>query len=167
MSSAATAAVSDLFRHKVLISACLMGQKARFDGQQKLVRNAFLKALSKADKLSIICPELAGGLPVPRPAAEINTNGAVITTDGNDVSPAFTTGALSTLQQYRSSGAVLAILKEKSPSCGSQQRYSGNFDGVLINAMGITAALLQQHDVPLFNEHQLDAAQHYYHSLKR
>lgn len=116
-----------------------------------------------------VCPELAGGLPVPRPAAEI-THAAggkavwlqqahVRNDDGTDVTPAFMAGANEALQLAQRFHIRIAILKEGSPSCGSSLIYDGSFSGSRIAGQGVTSALLRDAGIQVFSEDQLDEAQ--------
>lgn len=140
---------------KLLISACLLGQPVRYDGQSKPIpEKLWLKELQAQGRLVIICPEVVGGLPTPRPAAE-RVKDKVITTTGSDVTDAFLKGAEHALQLCQQHNIQHALLKANSPSCGNKQIYDGSFQGQLIEGQGVTAALLTQHGVKVFSEHQL------------
>ncbi len=111
------------------------------------------------------CPEVAGGLPTPRPAAEIqgadgyqvlSGKAGVKTADGNDLSEAFVNGAETTLEHIRQHEIQLALLKSNSPSCGNEQIYNGRFNGTLVRGIGVTTALLRQYGVQVYNELQID-----------
>ena len=153
---------------KILISACLLGQRVRYDGDSKQLSHPLLQHWLDEDRLLPLCPEVSGGLPVPRPAAEIAApsaadvlahRGQVQTAAAGDVSRYFLNGAQQALALCRQHHIRLAILKDHSPSCGSTQVHDGHFDGTLIPGTGITTTLLQQHGIRVFNEHQLaDAA---------
>ena len=148
----------------LLISACLLGQPVRYDGQGKGLPAEQLAALHRHYRLISICPECQGGLPTPRPAAEIHGgdghtvlsgNARVITAAGDDQSHAFVSGAHQALACARQHGAGKALLKAYSPSCGNEQIYSGHFDGRLQPGSGVTACLLRQHGIQIFNEQQI------------
>lgn len=152
---------------KLLISACLLGQKVRYDGSDKDQRGALLNELIEQGRVLAICPEVAGGLSVPRLPAEIqNADGAavlagqarVLDSSGNDVTQAFLDGARQALQLAQQNNAKAAILKERSPSCGSQAIYDGTFSKQLRSGRGVTAALLEQHGLKVFNETQINEA---------
>jgi uncharacterized protein YbbK (DUF523 family) len=152
---------------KLLISACLLGQKVRYDGGDKDCRGALLDELIKQDRVIAFCPEVAGGLPVPRLPAEIqNSDGAAVLADrarvidsaGNDVTQAFLEGARLALQLARQHNVKAAILKERSPSCGGQAIYDGTFSKQIKPGRGVTAALLEQHGIKVFNETQINEA---------
>lgn len=153
---------------KILISGCLIGQKVRYDGQAKLQQHQKLQQWLDDDKVVSICPEVVGGLSVPRPPAEIqpgytgndvlNVSALVYTNTNIDVTEQFKCGAQKTLTLAKKHGIKVAILKARSPSCGSQQIYDGTFSGNTIDGMGVTAALLTKHGIQVFNEDQIDQA---------
>lgn len=145
------------FGFRVLTSGCLLGQAVRYDGQEKGVSDSRLVAWQQRGWLLGVCPEVEGGLPVPRPPAERRADGRVMTASGEEVSDAFYRGARIALALCQRYGLELALLKANSPSCGNQRIYSGRFDGTLVTGEGVTAALLRQHGIRVFNEFQLDA----------
>ena len=160
---------------KILISACLLGQPVRFDGQAKEIINPRLQHWEKQGRLLALCPEVIGGLPVPRPAAEITAcraedvlagRGLVLNEDKDDVSRYFLSGAKYALGLCRQNQVRLAILKENSPSCGSMQVYDGSFNAKLIPGAGITTALLRQNGITVFNEFEIDAAAEYLETIQ-
>ena len=151
----------------MLVSACLLGNPVRYDGKSKALENNGLRQLQQAGRLIAFCPEMAGGLPVPRAPAEIidGDGDAVIagqarvrTRDGVDVSRQFIDGAERALQLCRQHAIRVAVLTESSPSCGSSQIYDGSFTRRSVEASGVTSALLKRHGVQVFNQFQLDEA---------
>lgn len=149
---------------KILVSACLLGQRVRYDGggfdplQQLLDWQA-------QGRLVIVCPEVAGGLPTPRAPAEIpGGQGAQVlagqlpvhTDQGEDVTAPFVRGAEHALALVRQHNIHYALLKARSPSCGNVENYDGSFSGVRVSGEGVTAAALRQEGVLVFNEEQLD-----------
>ncbi|MDR6355247.1 uncharacterized protein YbbK (DUF523 family) [Pseudomonas psychrotolerans] len=115
-----------------------------------------------------LCPEVAGGLPTPRPPAEIpgGQGGAVLdgqlpvlTDSGADVTAAFVAGAEAALELVARHGIRLAVLKARSPSCGNSENYDGSFSGTRVAGEGVTAAALKRVGVTVFNETELAAAQ--------
>jgi len=150
------------------MSACLLGQKVRYDGGDCLQNHERLQAWIKAGNVITICPEMVGGLPTPRPPAEIQSaktgidvleGGAkIMSNTGHDVTEAFIAGARKTLALAQKHHVRVAILKAKSPSCGSSVIYDGTFSRALIPGMGVTAALLSQHGIKVFDEDHIDAA---------
>ena len=104
-----------------------------------------------------LCPECAGGLPVPRDPSEIQRDGSVRSVNGRNVSFEYMRGASECLRIFRQSGAVMAVLKARSPACGCGQIYDGSFSGTLVRGDGIFAALLKKHGIPVLTEEEVDA----------
>jgi len=153
--------------NKILLSACLLGDPVRYDGQSKTLQSTTLDKLLSQDRVISFCPEVAGGLPVPRATAEIHAgDGAAViaklasvkTQDGTDVSEYFLSGAQQALALCRQHGITVAVLTESSPSCGSSRIYDGSFTHSTTPGSGVTAALLAQNGVRVFSQHQLDEA---------
>jgi uncharacterized protein YbbK (DUF523 family) len=151
----------------ILVSACLLGQKVRYNGADSASSHSVLAAWCAEGRVVPFCPEVAGGLGVPRPAAEIRGDGGaavlagagrVVTAAGADVTAAFLRGAQLALETALARGARLAILKDGSPSCGSGYIYDGTFARRRVAGQGVTAALLEQHGIRVFSEQELDAA---------
>lgn len=142
---------------KVLVSACLLGERVRFDGAGKRSAHPVLARWQDQGRVVPVCPEVAGGLPVPRPAAEIRGR-LVVARDGADVTGAFARGAEEALRLAREHGIAVAVLKAKSPSCGSGEVYDGTFTKTLVPGDGRTTALLRAHGIAVFSEHEWDAA---------
>jgi uncharacterized protein YbbK (DUF523 family) len=140
---------------KIMVSACLLGEPVRYDGEAQRVTSSVLQEWQRQGLIVGYCPEIAGSLPTPRPAAECQVDGSVRTGSGDDVTAAFRRGAEATLALCQRHGVRCALLKERSPSCGSRQIYSGHFDGTLQAGEGMTAALLRQHGIQLFSELEL------------
>ncbi|MEH0018358.1 MAG: DUF523 domain-containing protein [Desulfobacter sp.] len=149
---------------KILISACLMGEAVRYDGQAQPINHPLICQWHSQGRLVPFCPECDAGLPVPRPPAEIlNGDGrdvlagcARVITRETDVTPAFVTGAEAALATVLASGIGFALLKEKSPSCGSAFIYDGSFTGKLVAGVGVTTALLRKNEVYVFSENNID-----------
>ena len=151
----------------ILVSACLMGQAVRYDGSDKRSHHRIVQRWMSEGRIVSVCPEVAGGMPIPRPAAEI-VGGAgwsvlagsakVMDAAAHDVSSAFVQGAQQALAIATKKGIRIAVLKEGSPSCGSSFIYDGTFSGNKLADMGVTAALLQQAGLHVFSEDQLEQA---------
>ncbi len=137
-------------RPEYVVSACLCGQPTRYDGQAKPASPA-LAALVNSGAAILVCPECMGGLPTPRPPAEIQGD-RVVNDAGIDVTEEYRCGAEQVLALCRKHGIRRAILKQNSPSCGSCFVYDGMFSMRLIPGQGITAALLSQHGIAVFDE---------------
>ncbi len=142
---------------KILISACLHGLPVRYDGKDNLLTDSLLQQWQQQDRLIVLCPEVSGGLPTPRPPAEIQTDGTIRTKSNIDVTDAFLQGANQAVMLCQQHKIKFAILKENSPSCGSHFIYNGQFDGTKIVGQGLTAAALTQIGVQVFSENQLSA----------
>lgn len=161
---------------KVLVSACLLGAKVRYHGGSAEVADPALRRLAGEGRLVPICPEVDGGLPTPRPPAEIRRAGAdqgggvrlrVVTAEGRDVSAPYHLGADSALAQVRREGIRLAILKDGSPSCGSTFVYDGTFTGTRTAGEGLTASRLRAAGVRVFDETQIAEAVAWLSELER
>ena len=151
-------------RCKIIISACLLGERVRYDAKINKLESELIDRWQALGFLLPVCPEVCGGLATPRPAAEIQADGLVKTEAGEDFSDAFTRGAQKTLQLALTHNIKLAILTEKSPSCGSSQIYNGRFERRLIDGQGITTQLLAAHGIKVFNQFQLTQLQTYLNS---
>ena len=135
-----------------LCSACLLGVNCRYDGKNAL--NKKVIALAKKETLIPVCPEQLGGLPTPRECCELKGKKAV-TKSGKDLTKPFSKGAAETLRIAQSLGVKQAILKQRSPSCGSGKIYDGTFSGKIIKGSGITAALLKKNGIKVVSEEEL------------
>ena len=133
----------------ILISACLLGICCRYDGQGKLHNN--IEQLKEKYHLIPICPEQLGGLTTPRKPCE-QSNGRVVTQDGDDYTNEFESGALEVLKLANLFDCKIAILKERSPSCGFGSVYDGSFSNRLISGDGITANLLKMNKIKIIGE---------------
>lgn len=138
---------------KILVSACFLGDLVRYDGKTKqLVHEAILQWQEEGRLLSI-CPEVSGGLEVPRAPAEIQQGTRrILTTTNIDVTKQFTHGAKLALSLCKRHKIKYALLKESSPSCGSTTIYNGNFENIKIKGRGVTAALLLENGILVFSE---------------
>ena len=134
---------------RLLVSACLLGVGCRYDGQSKA--HPLARALCEKHHVVPVCGEIFGGLPTPRPPAEIQGD-RVVTRDGRDVTEAYRRGAEAAAQLARLTGARAAVLKERSPSCGSGEIYDGTFTGALTAGDGVTAELLKSNGITVYGE---------------
>ncbi len=138
---------------KILISACLVGDKVRYDGKSQY--HPLIKELLQKYELVPFCPEVEGGLPTPRVPAEI-VKDRVLNEKGKDVTANFNSGAELALNICRYLNIKIAILKDGSPSCGSTEIHNGKFDGRMIKGKGITTTLLEQNGVKIYTEKQIE-----------
>jgi uncharacterized protein YbbK (DUF523 family) len=149
---------------KILISACLLGDRVRYDGDDNGVDSVILRRWQKEGRLVSVCPEVAGGLSIPRAPAEIQQGDGhqviqglaqIITVKGDDVTSAFLRGAKMALAMANEHRCRFAVLAARSPSCGNDGIYDGTFSHQLVAGMGVTASLLTQHHIEVFNQSQI------------
>lgn len=151
---------------RILVSACLLGAPVRYDGRGKPLLSAHLDRWRAEGRVVAFCPEVAAGLPTPRPPAEI-VGGAgadviagdarVLAADGADVSAAFIAGAEAALRLARAENCRFALLIDGSPSCGSDTLYDGTFSGRRVAGAGVTATVLRQAGIAVFAPVEIDA----------
>ena len=135
----------------LLISACLTGVNCKYDGGNNALPEDALRALSEKYRLVPVCPEMLGGLPAPRIPCE-RLDGRVVNREGEDVTAAFARGAEEALRLAREAGCRKALLKAKSPSCGSGEIYDGSFSHRVIPGDGVAAEALRTAGLALFDE---------------
>ena len=133
------------------ISACLLGAPVRYDGGSKPVPEVIELAGREGVEVLRVCPETASGLPVPRPPAE-QRGGRVLLADGRDVTEEFALGSRLCGDDVVRSGARLAVLKAKSPSCGVGLVYDGTYSGRLVAGQGVFAARLDEEGICVVTE---------------
>jgi uncharacterized protein YbbK (DUF523 family) len=136
-------------RPALLVSACLLGTQCNHEGGHS--RRPAVEALAATYRLVPICPEVCGGLSTPRPAAE-RVGDRVRTVDGDDVTDAYLRGAQVAVDLARAVGAERAVLKARSPSCGSAQIYDGTFSRTLRDGEGTTAEALRAEGIEVVSE---------------
>ena len=139
---------------RVLVSACLLGVNCRYNGVPKEDRE--VRELLNREDITLIpvCPEQLGGLPTPRTPSE-RKGESVVSSEGEDRTGAFTRGAEEALRIAELYGCEVAILKERSPSCGNKEIYDGGFTGTVVSGEGVTAELLRKNGVKVFGESEL------------
>ncbi|MCE8021528.1 DUF523 domain-containing protein [Halomonas sp. MCCC 1A11036] len=149
---------------KVLVSACLLGRRVRYDGAAKSLVSEILAQWQAEGRVVAVCPEVDAGLPTPRAPAEIVTgdghgvlagSARVVDRCGVDLTRVFLKGASLALQLCRKHDIKVAVLTEHSPSCGSMQIYDGSFSGEKRAGAGVTSALLRQHGVQVFGQQDI------------
>jgi len=128
----------------VLVSACLIGENCKYNGKNNF--SPYVAEYLKDKKVITVCPEMLGGLGVPRCPAEL-VNGRAVDNHGNDVDEAFRSGAAKALEKIQNEKIDLAILQPRSPSCGVRQIYDGTFTGRLIDGRGLFAELLAERGI--------------------
>ena len=142
-------------REPLLVSACLIGVNCKYSGGSNALPPELLAALEARYRLVPVCPERDGGLPTPRSPSE-RRGDLVVNRAGEDVTEAFRRGAQLALETARREGCRLALLKERSPSCGSGRIYDGSFSGTLIPGDGVAAALLKEKGLAVFGESEIE-----------
>ena len=140
----------------ILISHCFLGEPCRYDGASRLDRQ-IIELHRAGHNLIPVCPEILGGLDVPRSPAELQPDGRVVTQDGQDVTAAYRAGAERVLKIARENGCTLAILKARSPSCGSGEIYDGTFTHTLKGGWGVAARMLAEAGIEVMDEEHLQA----------
>ena len=136
-------------KEKLLISACLLGRNCKYSGGNNYLPG--VEALRDRYELVPVCPECMGGLPIPHDPAE-RVGDKVISRSGADVTAPFQRGAELTLRRAQQTGARLALLKERSPSCGHGAIYDGTFTGTVVPGSGVTAGLLAKNGGMVYAE---------------
>ena len=133
----------------ILVSACLLGIECRYKGDGCPCEG--IKALAERHTLIPVCPEQLGGLATPRPPAE-RQGDKVVNREGQDVTEAYALGAQRALRIARLNHVSVAVMKAKSPSCGSGRVYDGTFSGRLIPGDGVCAQALKQAGIAVYSE---------------
>jgi uncharacterized protein YbbK (DUF523 family) len=159
---------------QILISACLLGERVRYDGGSAKCEHPTLERWRAEGRLISTCPEVEGGGSIPRPPAEIiggdggdvlDGAASVLEINGRDTTQGYLCGAQKTLQVAEEKGIRIAILKAYSPSCGHRQIYDGSFTATLKPGQGVAAALLKRNGIHVFNEEEIQEAEAYLRTL--
>lgn len=135
----------------ILISACLLGVDCKYNGSNNKLDDEIINLLKEKYNLIPVCPEIMGGMPTPRNPIEIK-DGKVFDYDGEEFTKEFEKGSEEVLKLAKLYNSSIAILKENSPSCGSNYIYDGTFNHQKIKGMGFTALKLSKENIKLFNE---------------
>ncbi len=140
-------------KQAILVSACLLGVCCRYDGESK--PNADVIKLREKYILIPVCPEVDGGLPTPRTPSE-RVGDSVLMRDGKDVTHNYRAGAEMALERAKDFNCTAAVLKARSPSCGSNAIYDGSFSGRLTARDGVAAELLKKNGIAVYTEDEID-----------
>ena len=140
----------------ILVSHCFLGEPCRYDGASRLDRQT-IELHRAGHNLIPVCPEVLGGLEVPRSPAEIQSDGRVLTQDGQDVTAAYRSGAERAVAIARENGCTVAILEARSPSCGCGEVYDGTFTGSVTSGWGVAARMLREAGIEVMDEEHLQA----------
>lgn len=138
---------------KLLISSCLIGNNTKYNGKNNYIKE--IEQLKLKYELIPICPEVLGGLSIPRDPSEIN-NDKVISINNKDVTKEFNIGANKALNIALLNNIKYALLKDGSPSCGNTYIYDGSFKNNKIDGIGITTKLLKSHNIKIYNENNIN-----------
>jgi uncharacterized protein YbbK (DUF523 family) len=142
-------------RPPLIVSACLLGVNCNHIGGAST--SEAVVELRRDRRLIPVCPETAGGLPTPRPAAEIGPTGRVGTQAGDDVTDAYERGAAQAVRLALAAGATGAVLKARSPSCGCHEVYDGSFTRTRVAGEGVAARALREAGVPVWSDEDVAA----------
>ena len=137
---------------KILISACLVGDNVKYNGGNN--QNPLIEKLLEKYELVPFCPEVEGGLPIPRFPCE-RKGESVINSNNEDVTDDFVNGADLAYNICLFLKIKIAILKERSPSCGVHEIYDGSFSHKVISGMGVTSELLKRKGIVIYNEDEI------------
>ena len=129
---------------KIAVSACLLGENCKYNGRNNYSEK--VRDYTKGHEVIPVCPEVLGGLPIPREPAEI-VNGIVSLNDGTSVDKEFREGARRALKAVKEQNADIVILQSRSPSCGVNAIYDGSFSGKIISGQGVFADLLRRNGI--------------------
>lgn len=138
---------------KILVSACLLGENCKYNGKNNCSDSVF--DFVTGHEVIAVCPEIFGGLGVPRSPAEI-VGGQVINKDGKNVTQEYINGAETALNIALENGVDIAVLQSRSPSCGVKQIYDGSFSGTLVDGKGIFAELLEKHNIKIVDVEDIE-----------
>lgn len=145
---------------KILVSSCLYGDCVRYDAVLTECTDPRFLKWKEQGRFIKICPEVFGGLSVPRPDSQ-RVADRVMTRTGEDVTEAYETGAAETVRLVRENNVIFAIMKQRSPSCGSRIIYDGSFTGVKIPGEGVAVQRLREAGFQVFGEDELDQAERF------
>ena len=137
---------------KILISSCLLGLPARYNGERQ--EHPMIEALEEKYELIAVCPETLGGLEIPRPPAEI-IGRRVINKEGLDVTQEYEEGAQRALDIAKGLSIKIAVFKERSPSCGHGWIHDGTFTDGMVAADGVCTRLLIENGIEVLGESQI------------
>ncbi|KUL99504.1 purine nucleoside phosphorylase [Fusobacterium nucleatum subsp. nucleatum] len=151
---------------KVLISACLLGDNVKYSGGNNLTLELVILLEKYNVDIVKVCPECFAGLPIPRVPSEIKET-KVFSKDGRDITEKFLSGAEKTFKIAKENQIDFAILKERSPSCGSSYIYDGSFSGKVIQGQGLTVRKLNEENIVIFSEENLEEIEKYLQVLNK
>ena len=139
---------------KIIVSACLLGRNCKYSGGNN--RNEAVLSYVTGREVIPVCPEVAAGMPVPRPPVELR-EGRVISCEGKDLDAVYRAGVARTLEMLAGEEIECAILKAKSPTCGVHEIYDGTFSGKKIKGQGLLAKALRRAGVRVIDEEDVES----------
>lgn len=139
-------------KENLLVSSCLLGNNTKYNGKNNYITK--IEQIKQKYNIIVICPEVMGGLSIPRNPSEI-LGDKVISNEGVDVTLEFNRGANIAYELAKKHNVKKALLKNGSPSCGKDKIYDGTFTGTKINGSGITVRLLKQLDIEIYSEDEI------------
>ncbi len=151
---------------KILISACLYGDLVRYDGKQILLDDPLLLKWKEEGRLIQVCPEVYGGLEVPRSDCQI-VGDRVLNRKGEDVTAAFQLGAKEAVRLAKVHEVAFAVMKDRSPSCGSSVIYDGTFTDLKIPGQGLATKELREAGILVISENQLSKGEERLKNLEK
>jgi len=143
---------------KILVSSCLFGDCVRYDAAPSECTDPRFLKWKEEGRLVKICPEVFGGLSVPRPDSQ-RVGDRVMTRTGEDVTEAYELGAAEAVRLAEENHVALAVMKQRSPCCGSRIIYDGSFTGTKIPGEGVAVQRLREAGFRVFGEDELDEAE--------
>lgn len=138
---------------KVVVSACLLGRKCKYNGGDN--GNEAVKDFVKGKEILTLCPEMAAGLGAPRAPVEIK-EGRIVTKEGEDKTALYQNGVDHSMEKVMAFDPDLCILKSKSPTCGIHCIYDGSFSGKLMPGSGLWAKALKDAGYALKDEKEME-----------
>lgn len=151
---------------KILVSECLYGGRiVRYDAGDVTEQDPRFLKWKKEGRLVPICPEVFGGLPIPRPDSQ-RVGDKVMTGEGKDVTLEYTKGAEEAVRLAKINDVAFAIMKQDSPSCGSKFIYDGTFTDTKVAGQGLAVELLRAAGFKVFSEEEIDEAEKYLTELE-
>lgn len=141
---------------KIGVSQCLLGCACTYSGGHHHL--AELEDLTEKGLTIGVCPEVLGGLKIPRDPAEIISRNPLLiqTIRGQDVTNQYLQGAKKALEIFKENHVKIALLKFRSPSCGNDRVYDGTFSHTLIDGQGIFTQILEEQGIRVYNELQIE-----------
>ena len=140
-------------KENLLVSSCLLGNNTKYNGKNNYIDK--IELIKEKYNVIVICPEVMGGLSIPRNPSEI-LGDKVISSEGVDVTKEFVNGSIIACELAKKHNVTKALLKNGSPSCGKNKIYDGSFSGVKIVGSGVAASMLAKQNIIIYSEDEID-----------